>query len=118
MRCAVAGGGWGEEGRAWAGWTAMQCKADSVMRMLLCSARVGGALALGVLGLLVVLLPPSCAAGPADNDYADAESVAVAVAVEEMERVGRDLLARTAPAGSELKFGYHVPPWRSVDHLQ
>ncbi|KAG2442859.1 hypothetical protein HXX76_002938 [Chlamydomonas incerta] len=37
--------------------------------------------------------------------------------VEEMERVGRELLAKTAPAGSELKFGYHVPPWRSIDHL-
>ncbi|KAG2443074.1 hypothetical protein HYH02_009488 [Chlamydomonas schloesseri] len=37
--------------------------------------------------------------------------------VEEMDRVGRELLAKTAPAGSELKLGYHVPPWRSIDHL-
>ncbi|GLC44311.1 hypothetical protein PLESTM_001579900 [Pleodorina starrii] len=55
--------------------------------------------------------------------------------VEEMERVGGDVLRRLAAApgnsggsgggdsgggGStnEFKFGYHVPPWRSVDHLQ
>ncbi|GFR43594.1 hypothetical protein Agub_g4691 [Astrephomene gubernaculifera] len=37
---------------------------------------------------------------------------------EEMERVGREVLGRHAPPGSSrTKFGYHVPPWRSVDHL-
>ncbi|KAG2491050.1 hypothetical protein HYH03_010496 [Edaphochlamys debaryana] len=44
--------------------------------------------------------------GPGDLDLA-----------EELERVGREVLSRHCAPGAPMRFGYHVPPWRSVDHL-
>ena len=40
----------------------------------------------------------------------------VANAVEDMCRVGSKLLTSIEPQ-REHKFGFHVPPWNSVDHL-
>eukprot|EP00195_Chlamydomonas_chlamydogama_P005140 CAMPEP_0202906492 /NCGR_PEP_ID=MMETSP1392-20130828/39142_1 /ASSEMBLY_ACC=CAM_ASM_000868 /TAXON_ID=225041 /ORGANISM="Chlamydomonas chlamydogama, Strain SAG 11-48b" /LENGTH=144 /DNA_ID=CAMNT_0049595029 /DNA_START=250 /DNA_END=684 /DNA_ORIENTATION=+ len=34
-----------------------------------------------------------------------------------MREVGEMMLRRSSAPGAKLKFGYHVPPFRSVDHL-
>ncbi|KAL6903427.1 hypothetical protein ACP4OV_004240 [Aristida adscensionis] len=37
--------------------------------------------------------------------------------VDHMVKVGKDLLTRDAPNSSEHRFGFHQPPFNSVDHL-
>lgn len=37
--------------------------------------------------------------------------------VSHMVKVGKDLLSRDAPKSEEHRFGFHQPPFNSIDHL-
>ncbi|KQJ83793.1 bifunctional adenosine 5'-phosphosulfate phosphorylase/adenylylsulfatase HINT4 isoform X2 [Brachypodium distachyon] len=39
------------------------------------------------------------------------------LSVSHMVKVGKDLLNRDAPGSEEHRFGFHQPPFNSVDHL-
>ncbi|RZC86078.1 hypothetical protein C5167_026747, partial [Papaver somniferum] len=49
--------------------------------------------------------------------FEDINPSAFSFAVSHMLNVGQDLVHRDAPEAEEYKFGFHRPPFNSVDHL-